>query len=81
MGAPELANCCGFSLKHGTIIIGVVQSIFAFMCLILSAAYAQHPEELIEMNDPSVLPKLDSKYSEFLEFRCLYFKHLLLQQK
>ncbi|XP_066145761.1 uncharacterized protein [Euwallacea fornicatus] len=59
MGAPEISNCCGFTLKHGTIIIGALQSVFAFMCLILSAAYAVHPHELIEMSDPSVVPKLE----------------------
>ncbi|KAF7268329.1 hypothetical protein GWI33_018523 [Rhynchophorus ferrugineus] len=59
MGSTVLSNCCGFSLKHGTIIIGVIQSIFAFMSLILTAAYAEHPHELIQMSDPSVVPKLE----------------------
>ncbi|KAH1022248.1 uncharacterized protein LOC109535305 [Dendroctonus ponderosae] len=59
MGAPELTNCCGVSLKYGTIIIGVVQSIFAFMCMILSAAYVKHPHELVQLNDASVLPQLE----------------------
>ncbi|KAL1489741.1 hypothetical protein ABEB36_013676 [Hypothenemus hampei] len=60
MGFPEVSNCCGLSLKYGTIIIGVVQSIFAFMCFILSAAYAAHPHELIEINDPSVIPEAET---------------------
>ena len=55
-----MTNCCGFSLKYGTIIIGVVQSIFAFMCMILSAAYVQHPQELVQLNDASVLPQLET---------------------
>lgn len=62
MAAPEISNCCGFQLKHGTVIIGVLQSIFAFMSLILSAAYAVHPHELIELNDESVIPKLEGFY-------------------
>lgn len=61
MGVPKLSNCCGVSLKSGTIIIGVVQSIFAFMCMVLSAAYVQHPHELVQLNDASVLPSLESK--------------------
>lgn len=52
----EMTNCCGFSLKHGTIIIGVVQSIVAFMFLVLSAAYAENPHELVDMSDPSIVP-------------------------
>ncbi|KAH0814336.1 hypothetical protein GEV33_008453 [Tenebrio molitor] len=56
--APEITNCCGFSLKHGTIIIGIVQSVLAFMCLILTAAYAEHPHELLDMSDPSLHPDL-----------------------
>lgn len=59
--APEISNCCGFSLKHGTIIIGVVQSILAFMFLILAAAYAEHPHELLDMSDPSIVPDVNSK--------------------
>ncbi|XP_060530576.1 uncharacterized protein LOC132704544 isoform X2 [Cylas formicarius] len=59
MRAPEMNNCCGFSLKHGTIIIGVVQSIFAFMCLILSSAYAHNSHELIELSDPSIIPRME----------------------
>ncbi|CAG9762362.1 unnamed protein product [Ceutorhynchus assimilis] len=59
MGVPELSNCCGVSLKHGTIIIGVLNSIGAFTCMMMSAAYAVHPHELIEMNDDSVVPKLE----------------------
>ncbi|XP_056631233.1 uncharacterized protein LOC130441532 [Diorhabda sublineata] len=54
----EMINCCGFSLKHGTIIIGVVQSIFSFMFLVLAAAYAEHPNELIDISDISVGPSL-----------------------
>ncbi|XP_030745621.1 uncharacterized protein LOC115874570 [Sitophilus oryzae] len=54
----EVTNCCGFSLKHGTIIIGVIQSIFAFMVMILCSAYAEHPHELVQMSDPSVIPEL-----------------------
>ncbi|CAH1159901.1 unnamed protein product [Phaedon cochleariae] len=54
----EMTNCCGFSLKHGTIIIGVVQSIIAFMFLVLAAAYAENPHELIDMSDPSIVPDL-----------------------
>lgn len=56
-----MTNCCGFSLKHGTIIIGVVQSIVAFMFLVLSAAYAENPHELIDMSDPSIVPNLNGK--------------------
>ncbi|RZC37032.1 uncharacterized protein BDFB_011168, partial [Asbolus verrucosus] len=56
--APEITNCCGFSLKHGTIIIGIIQSVIAFMFLILTAAYAEHPHELVNMSDPSVVPDL-----------------------
>ncbi|EFA01686.1 uncharacterized protein LOC664274 [Tribolium castaneum] len=56
--APEISNCCGFSLKHGTIIIGVVQSIISFMFLVLSAAYAEHPHELLEMSDPGIVPEI-----------------------
>ncbi|KAJ8915901.1 hypothetical protein NQ315_015514, partial [Exocentrus adspersus] len=52
----EVSNCCGFSLKNGTIIIGVLQSVIAFMFLILSAAYAVNPHELLDMSDPSVIP-------------------------
>ncbi|XP_022906327.1 uncharacterized protein [Onthophagus taurus] len=47
---------CGLSLKHGTIIIGVVQSIASFMFLALSAAYAENPHELVDMSDPSLIP-------------------------
>ncbi|KRT80919.1 hypothetical protein AMK59_6153 [Oryctes borbonicus] len=47
---------CGLSLKQGTVIIGVVQSIAAFMFLALSAAYAGNPHELIDMSDPSIVP-------------------------
>ncbi|XP_023021760.2 uncharacterized protein [Leptinotarsa decemlineata] len=54
----QMTNCCGFSLKHGTIIIGVVQSIIAFMFLVLSAAYAENPHELVDMSDPSIVPDL-----------------------
>ncbi|CAH1103871.1 unnamed protein product [Psylliodes chrysocephalus] len=54
----EMTNCCGFSLKHGTIIIGVVQSIVAFMFLVLAAAYADNPHELIDISDPSIVPDL-----------------------
>ncbi|KAJ3659181.1 hypothetical protein Zmor_010884 [Zophobas morio] len=56
--APEITNCCGFSLKHGTIIIGIVQSVLAFMCLILTAAYAEHPHELLDLSDSSIVPDL-----------------------
>lgn len=54
-------NCCGFNLKHGTVIIGVFQSILAFMCLVLSAAYADNPHEIIDMSDPSIIPNLTGK--------------------
>lgn len=54
--------CCGLSLKTGTIIIGTVQSIFAFIFLILSAAYAEHPHELIDMSDESIVPQVQSEY-------------------
>lgn len=49
---------CAISLKHGTIIIGVLQSIFAFMVLVLSSAYAENPSELVDMSDPSIVPDL-----------------------
>jgi len=48
--------CCGLSLKHGTIITGVVQSILSFVILILSAAYAENPHELLDLSDPSIVP-------------------------
>ncbi|KAJ8978808.1 hypothetical protein NQ317_014278 [Molorchus minor] len=54
----EINNCCGFSLKTGTIIIGVLQSIVAFMFLVLCAAYAENPHELVDMSDPSIVPDL-----------------------
>lgn len=57
--------CCGLSLKTGTIIIGTVQSIFAFIFLILSAAYAEHPHELIDMSDASVVPEVHSEYNYY----------------
>lgn len=50
--------CFGLSLKQGTIIIGVSQSILSFMLLILSAAYAENPHELVEMSDKSIIPDL-----------------------
>lgn len=50
--------CCNLNLKYGTILIGIFQSICAFMFLILSAAYAENPHELVDMNDPSILPNL-----------------------
>ncbi|XP_018561417.1 uncharacterized protein LOC108903656 [Anoplophora glabripennis] len=54
----EVSNCCGFSLKNGTIIIGVLQSVVAFMFLVLSSAYAENPHELLDMSDPSIVPDL-----------------------
>lgn len=57
-----MTNCCGFSLKHGTIIIGVVQSIVAFMFLVLAAAYADNPHELIDISDPSIVPDLTGEF-------------------
>lgn len=48
--------CCGLSLRHGTIIIGVTSSVLSFIILILSAAYAEHPHELLDMSDPSIQP-------------------------
>lgn len=56
---------CGLSLKQGTVIIGVVQSIAAFMFLALSAAYAENPHELIDMSDPSLVPNLTSEFKRF----------------
>lgn len=57
--------CCGLSLKTGTIVIGTVQSVFAFIFLILSAAYAEHPHELIDISDPSIVPEVQSEYELF----------------
>ncbi|KAJ8948284.1 hypothetical protein NQ318_020771 [Aromia moschata] len=54
----EMTNCCGFSLKTGTIIIATLQSIVAFMFLVLSAAYAENPHELLDMSDSSIIPDL-----------------------
>nr|CAH7722193.1 unnamed protein product [Callosobruchus chinensis] len=54
----ETNMCSSLSLKHRTIIIGVLQSIGAFMFLLLSAAYAENPHELIDMSDPSVVPDI-----------------------
>lgn len=59
--APQLTNWCGLNLKHGTIVIGVIQSILAFMAMILAAAYAEHPHELISMADKSIVPDYTSK--------------------
>lgn len=56
--------CCGISLKTGTIIIGVIQSILSFMFMILCAAYAENPHELVDMTDKSLLP-------DTLTLRCL----------
>lgn len=64
--------CCGLSLKTGTIIIGTVQSIFAFIFLILSAAYAEHPHELIDMSDTAVVPEVHSKYRK--KIKQIYLK-------
>ncbi|KAK4886689.1 hypothetical protein RN001_002960 [Aquatica leii] len=50
--------CFGVTLKTGTIIIGVVQSIFSFMFMILCAAYAENPNELVDMSDKSIIPDI-----------------------
>lgn len=55
--------CCNISLKNGTILIGILQSIFAFMFMILSGAYANNPHELVDMSDPSIVPTFHSKYN------------------
>ncbi|CAH2004634.1 unnamed protein product [Acanthoscelides obtectus] len=54
--ATETKIFPSLNLKHRTIIIGVMQSIGAFMFLVLSAAYAENPHELITMSDPSIVP-------------------------
>ncbi|CAH1963589.1 unnamed protein product [Acanthoscelides obtectus] len=56
--ATETKIFPSLNLKHRTIIIGVMQSIGAFMFLVLSAAYAENPHELITMSDPSIVPDI-----------------------
>lgn len=68
MVAEITSFCCGFSLKSGTIIIGVVQSILTFIMMVLSAAYADNPHELIAMSDPSIVPEVHSKYLSGFNF-------------
>lgn len=58
--AFEMDRCCCCSLKAGTITIGILESIISFMYLVLCAAYAESPQELVHMVDESVVPQLDS---------------------
>ncbi|CAH0560923.1 unnamed protein product [Brassicogethes aeneus] len=44
------------SLKHSTIIIGTFSSIISFIAMLLTATYSEHPHELIDMADPSLIP-------------------------
>lgn len=46
--------CCGCNLKHGTVAIGVVQALLAFTFMMLTAAYAEHPHELLDLSDPTI---------------------------
>lgn len=52
--------CCGCSMKTGVIVIGAVQSVLAFAFMVLTAAYADHPQELLDMSDPSIIPSATS---------------------
>lgn len=75
----ELANfCCGCNLKHGTIAIGVVQSVLAFTFMLLTAAYAEHPHELLDMSDPSIVPDIHSMYRANIISTVAYFIRKLL---
>lgn len=54
--------CCGCNLKHGTVAIGVVQAVLAFTFMLLTAAYAEHPHELLDLSDPGIVPDAHSKF-------------------
>ncbi|XP_018319929.1 uncharacterized protein LOC108733327 [Agrilus planipennis] len=49
---------CGLGLKKATILIGIFQSILSFISFVLCAAYAEHPHELLELADTSVIPEM-----------------------
>lgn len=42
---------CRLSLKHATIIVGIISSILSFMSMCLSSSYVQHPTEIIEITN------------------------------
>lgn len=63
--------CCGLSLKRGTVVIGVIQSILSFTFMILCAAYAENPHELVDMSDASIVPDLHSKSALSFSLRFL----------
>lgn len=55
------SKSCGCSKKTNIIVIGVIQAMLSFTFMILTAAYADKPQELLDMSDPSIVPNTDSK--------------------
>lgn len=64
----ELKKYFCLDLKHGTIVIGILESIIYFIALILAAAYAEHPNEVLDSKTQSLTRKCTQFFNTDLPY-------------